>query len=228
MISSSNHCDVSGSDTGIALAWTSYYPVLKTFIYRLVLSSRVASWRGQEEDIVNDIMQETAYRLLERHRKAQRGEAAPIHVLEHMATAIAVNYCRDIRRRDHRLTRSFAHCQESDETIGADYESLNIPEAAIEEVYQQALFLTLAREIAQFPKKQRWVLLCDLASHMSFGEQPTGLQAAFLQVGICLQDYQRPLSSDPAQRSKYTALRYYAYKRIAQLPCIRQLTSEVL
>src|SRR6266536_3782887 len=168
MANSLNHGDVSTSNTDIDLAWNSYYPILKSFVWRLVLSYSVARWKGQEDDIVDDIMQETAYRIIERNRKAQRGDATPIYVLEHMATTIAINHCKDIRRRDRRLIHIFADCPVGADAVEPDYENVNISEIATEGAYRQALFLALAQEIAQSPEKQRQVLLCDLANHMSF------------------------------------------------------------
>ena len=47
---------------------------------------------------------------------------------------------------------------------------------ATEKVYQQELFSVLADEINRFPRKQRTVLLIDLAQRMSFDTEPVPLQ----------------------------------------------------
>ena len=69
--------------------WSDLYASLRALARYLVYSFNVSSWRGQEEDIMEDIVQETARRIIERVRKAERGEAGPIHSLKHMMMVIA-------------------------------------------------------------------------------------------------------------------------------------------
>ena len=139
-----------------------------------------------------------------------------------MIVVIACNYCRDLRRRDkrfvHSITDSSSYVEQA--TDSAPIQDLSVE--ATEQVYQEALFTLLAQEVAQFPYKQREALLVDLANHMSFEEQPTALQKAFLHVDIRLQDYQQVASQDIRQRARQAALLHHAYKRVAQLPDIQQ------
>src|SRR5947209_12441629 len=58
--------------------WDTLYPSLQSLARYLVYALRIPVWRGQEEDMIEDIVQETARRLLERVRKAECGEAEPI------------------------------------------------------------------------------------------------------------------------------------------------------
>src|SRR6266566_2037796 len=64
--------------------WKDLYPVLRSLARYLVYSAHVLSWRGQEEDIIEDVVQETARRLLQRAQKAERGEATSIESLPQM------------------------------------------------------------------------------------------------------------------------------------------------
>src|SRR5439155_1104437 len=80
--------------------WDTLYPSLQSLARYLVYALRIPVWQGQEEDMIEDIVQETARRLLERVRKAERGEAEPIHCLKHMMIVIAKNYCKDLRRSE--------------------------------------------------------------------------------------------------------------------------------
>jgi hypothetical protein len=58
---------------------------------------------------------------------------------------------------------------------------------------------------------------------MSFEDgQPTALQQAFLDVGIRLQDYQGLLPNDPVAKSRHASLLSLAYKRLAQVICLRR------
>src|SRR5712691_2203445 len=208
------------------MVWRELYPSLRLLTRRLVYAFRVPSWRGQEDDIAEDIVQEAARRIIERSQKAGRGEATPIHAFEHMVVVTAYNYCKDMRRRDRRLIHLVVgdYALEGRDIVN-DRDEPDLSEAATEHVYQEALFTLLAREIARFPDKQRRVLLIDLANRMCFGTQPTPLQEAFLKVGIRLQEYQQPLPDDPKERSRCTSLLNHAYKRIAQLGCVRQYAS---
>src|SRR5258707_9500949 len=92
-------------DDTFECAWTEFYPTLLSFTRHLVYSRRIPSWRGQEDDIVNDIVQETARRIFERIQKSARGEATPIQIFERMVIVTARNYCHDLLRRDVRLIR---------------------------------------------------------------------------------------------------------------------------
>lgn len=201
--------------------WADLISVLKPYARHFVYSARLACWHGQEEDIIEDVVQETVRRVLERSQQAERGEALPIYSLEHMGVMIACNYCIDKLRRDRRLQRTFSdgYFLESASSTG---DQMNSFETAIEHVYQEELFARLAHEIAQFPTKQRRALLIDLANRMCFNTQPTSLQEAFLTEGIDLQVYQQPLPNDTIERTKHAALASLAYKRVAKL--IRKCT----
>jgi DNA-directed RNA polymerase specialized sigma24 family protein len=211
-------------DLNSEVTWTDLYSSLRSFARHLVYSFHVSCWRGQEEDIIEDITQETARRLIERARKAERGEADPIYSLKHMMTAIAQNYCRDLRRVDRR----FSHVSPQDTTPGTFInvdEQTHTLDAVAENVFEELIIMTVAHEIASFPNKQRKALLIDLANRMSFDTRPTPLQTAFLQEGIQLKHYQQPLPSDPRERSKHASILSYAYQRIAHLPCVREYIS---
>ncbi len=145
---------------------------------------------------------------------------------EHMVMVIARNCCKDMRRHDCRFTRLVGvSSYVIGESTRCDLDQTLISEVATDQVYQEELFEILAEEIVTFPSKQRQALLIDLANRMSFEEQPTPLQKAFLQVGIRLEEYQQPIPDDFKTRSKYTALLYYAYKRVAQLVRIQEYTA---
>ena len=200
--------------------WSRLYTFLREYIPRIVYAFHFALWRGQEEDVIEDVIQETMRRVTERVQRVQRGDAEPIRSLEHISVVIAANYCRDIIRRDHRLI----HMNE--------YESLPISKRATSEtqdgldiatemVYQHELFSLLADEINRFPCKQRTALLIDLAHRMSFGKRPTPLQEAFLAIGIHLEEYKQCSFGDVEERKRNAALLAHAYKRITKLDSIQ-------
>lgn len=201
-------------------AWIDLIPSLVSTARSLAYSyaSQVSSWQGQEEDLAQDIVQETARRMIERARKAERGEAEPVHS-RNMITTTAQNYCKDLRRRDQRLLRPAAYGAELEGQTG-DQPSLF--DEICEHIDQKQLLEQVAHDIAGFPEKQRTALLIDLANRMSFHGQPTALQQAFLAVGIDLERYLRPLPNDRRERNQHMSLLNYALRRVAHLPCVQE------
>ncbi len=221
MVTKTPALDTSTIDLNSDLTWRKLYPSLESLAKYFVYTLHVPSWRGQEDDVVADIVQETGRRLIERSRKAERGEATPIHSLKNMMIAIAHNYCNDLGRHDRRLSRiqSQVAIQQTPLTM---HDQACVLESGTENVYQESLFKLVAREIASFPAKQRNAVLTDLANRMRFETQPTPLQTAFLEVGIDLRKYQKSLPADPQERSRQVSLVTYAYKRVASLSCVQE------
>jgi DNA-directed RNA polymerase specialized sigma24 family protein len=219
-----NSIGASMPDPASEATWQTLYPALRSHAQCLVYSFRVRSWRGQEEDIIEDVVQETARRVLERSHKAERGEADQIYSLKNLTLVTAHNYCADLRRHDRRL--SHVQSQESLHEANGAGSAIKQPvhplELVTEHVFQEWIFGMIAHEVSKFPEKQRTAVLIDLANRMSFDAQPTPLQQAFLNAGIQLQQYKQELPSDPQARNRHLASLSQAYKRIAHLPCVQQ------
>src|SRR5260370_39516069 len=98
MVICSTYSSVSPTDANFGTAWPKLYPTLRLLVRRLVYSFHIQSWRGQEDDIVEDILQETARRLIEYQKKAEYGEAPPIQMLQRMRVVTPSNYGKDMRR----------------------------------------------------------------------------------------------------------------------------------
>lgn len=203
-------------DPDPTINWAEYYPKLLFTAKCLVYKYRLPCWYGQEEDIAEDVAQETVWRTIERIKKAALGEASPIGSLEHMMVVIAKNYILDMRRREYRLVRLLSSNPTYERRIDVnDLESMS--EIAIEHIYHEWLFRLIAHEIVQMPYKQRYALLIDLANRTSFETNPTSLQAALIAVGIGLQEYQQPLPISRVERLRHASLVSLAYKRLAQI-----------
>lgn len=201
--------------------WKEAYPLLQSFARRLVYTSHVPSWAGQESEVIEDIVQETCRRIIERSQKVDRGEAAPVQSLKNMLLAISHNYCEDLRRRDRRQLRT----QHQDTLFREPREwmaSASLAEVGTENAYNEVLFRLVAREVAAFPNKQRRAILIDLACRMHFGKQSTGLQQAFLDADIDLREYARALPSNPRDKNRHVALVNHAYKRLAYLQQVQR------
>lgn len=223
MVTNFNSTSSQSYDLSSDTAWSILYPLLRSFVTRLVYAFKVPSWYRQEDDVIEDIVQETALRTIEFWQKAERGEAAPIRSLEQVMLTIALNYCRDLRRRDHRLV----HVTQDDfpfEGRSITNDQFTFTEAATENAYRESLFALIAPEVAKFPHKQRRALLIDLANLMAF-DSPTALEEAFLEVGIQLQEYQQPLPESPVERIRHASLLNHAYRRVVNLPCVHEYIS---
>jgi len=201
--------------------WAEGYPQLHRQTRRLVARMKIASWQGQEEDVVWDIVQESMRKVFEYVCKVERNEEEPIQSLTGLLRTTAQNNTLDLRRREKRLFRETP----SNERCFADGE-ISFSELATENVYHERLFRILAHEIALFPSKQRQALLADLAERMAFDRQPTILQAAFQAEGIHLEEYRRTRPLCGRERNRHAALLYQAYQRLKNLEEVKKYLTE--
>jgi DNA-directed RNA polymerase specialized sigma24 family protein len=207
-----------------ALVWEEIYAWLRALVRRLVARFSVAAWRGQESDLIDDIVQETVRRFIERQPRVERGEAEPVYAPRQMLFTIAYNCCKDLYRRERRLIHTGGEAFRASNIGSLASEPVNL-DHVVERVYQEELFALVAQEVARFPRKQQRALLIDLAELMSFDEEPSGLQEAFLTCGIDLRHYQN-WPEDARAHEQRIALRNHAYKRLARLPSIRAFLEE--
>jgi len=214
---------ISTFDFSSEKIWVECIGLLRSYARRFVYSAKVPCWHYQEQDIVEDIVQETIRRFIERCQRAECGKLPPIRSPKHVIVRIARNYCIDIWRRDCRLHHISDHEWLLEFSCAAN-EQTDLLGVASENVYREELFTLLAYEVAQFPAKQRRALLIDLANRMDFDTELTPLQKAFEAEGMDLRMYQCPLPTNPAERARHIALTSLAYKRIAN--CMHKYISE--
>lgn len=208
-----NFSDPQRSELDSDALWINLYAFLRPFVKRLVFSSGISSWRGQEEDLAEDIVQESIVRVFKCIRRAEIGEGAIIISPKALSIVIARNYYEDLRRRDRRFVRIAA-----DDDLHGTYvilqSYLDPSEVAFNNMFIEWLYVKFSMEAMKFSQKQRIALLIDLANRMDFDVRPTPLQKAFLVVGIRLQDYQQPIPKVPIERSRHASNASLAYKRI--------------
>jgi DNA-directed RNA polymerase specialized sigma24 family protein len=195
--------------------WADMINALRPRVRRFVYTTHSAYWHEQEEDIVDDIVQETACRIIERIREIECGKAQPVYALEGFMTVTARNYCTDLEQHDRRLQR----LDDSSPIFPVERDRQSPFEIAIERIYQEELFARLAHEVARFPAKRRRALLIDLAKRMHFDTESTPLQQAFLAEGIDLWAYRQPRPGDSTERTRQASLTSLAYKQIGR--CMR-------
>ena len=204
-------CDLCSDTT-----WQKLSLLLRPLIKHWVYCSHVSSWKGQELDIVEDILQESLFRIFKYAKKAECGEVPPIEMLEHISIVIAHNCCKDMRRKDQRLTRLSLDEQMFVRQVVMPNRS-EVSEIALDNLFREWLYIKVSQDIVKFPEKQRRALLVDLANMMHFDEEPTLLQQAFLKQKIRLQDYQQSLPMNSVERSRHASLLSVALKRVGKL-----------
>ena len=194
--------------------WTELYNRLRPLAKIWAYSAGVAIWKGQENDIAEDIVQAALLKIFQ-YVSACRANGTIIGSLEHLSLVIAKRCFLDMRRRELRFQRFPGSTHVSSEQ--GSLENLVDPsQEAEEKIYEEWLLAASAQTITAFSSKLRAAILADLANNSYFGAEPSPLQQAFLAEGVHLQDYQRVPSNDPAERSRQSALRSLAYKRISQ------------
>ncbi len=202
------------NDASGEAAWKSLYHKLHPCVRKFVYSHRFSLSKGQENDVVEDLLQEAVIRVFKYVKRAAEGHVAPIDSIERFGYTIALNVCRDWWRKERRMQLY----QSLDDGVPEDALSrawvLNPEEVALNLVYQEWIFMKVARDIARFPQKTRQALLIELAERTCFDDEPTPLQKAFLQQGIRLADYQGLKPADPKLRNRHNSLANHAFNRV--------------
>jgi len=175
---------------------------------------------GAKEDVVSDIVQEAICRTLERLRKAERQEAAPVNYPDCLSKTIAYHLFVDFMRKDTRLIPLSQMTRSSDDEV-YEFELADSSEEMSEKVFQESLFNELATEIINFPNKQKFALLVDLANHTNFSTNEAMVRKAFLKVGVRLEDYLGWQPENSIDRSRFASLLSISYKRVAHLNCMK-------
>jgi DNA-directed RNA polymerase specialized sigma24 family protein len=196
--------------------WEVLYPRLSTLIRGWVHTAGVATWKRQEQDLVEDIVQTAIEKIFKSLRDAREHNEV-IDSVPAWSMRIARNCFFDLIRRESRLLHFSQNEMEAEERQLPVMELLADSTLEIEEkLYEEWAITASAKKIATFSTKLRQAILADLANRACFDEEPSTLQQAFLAAGIRLQDYQRAPSPDPAERGRQSALRSLAYKRVSQ------------
>ena len=197
--------------------WENLYLILRPRIATWVCTSGLPLWSKQRNEIIEDIVQDALFKTYAYMLRAARGEARIIESLERISTVTAYHCYVDLFRRDRRL-QPFP--PELDEPGGVPVSSFAIDpaEIALDNVYDELLFIQIARWIADLPNKQRTALLMDLADRMYLDPfELTPLQKALISEGIDMHDYQHPLPEDKPARARHAAHLSLAYKRLKLL-----------
>src|SRR6266566_245960 len=211
--SNSDKCSLKDNTT-----WETLYHFLETRVRLWVRSSHITHWHGLEEEIIEDIVQEaimcTFIYASNYSSSTEEGGIIPCNSLRHISMAIAYKQYQDWRYQESKFVYTRPH-EESIHGYVVIYEQVDPLERVVDSTFQEWYCDLLAGEIAKMPDTLRTALLIDLANRLHFDVQPTRmLQRAFLKAGLRLQDYQRPLRSNPKERRRHEAWLRLAYRWI--------------
>lgn len=194
--------------------WEELYRKLRPRIRNFVYSHKFSLIKGQEADIIEDLLQDAVMRVFKYAKRAKDGCATAIDSIERFGYITALNVCRDWWRKERHRLGSISLDDGMSEDLLSEAEVLNPEEVALNQVYQEWLFMKAARDIAQFPDKTRRALLIELAERAFFDDQLTPLQKAFLCQGIRLSDFQELKPVDQKLRAQHNSLASHAFKRV--------------
>jgi DNA-directed RNA polymerase specialized sigma24 family protein len=201
-------------------AWEKQVSVLRKLVKGWVYSASIPAWRGEEEEVVNELVQEAICRLLERMRKAERQEAEPVNSPDFLSRVIVRHLFIDRVRKEKRLTPLSQLTYASGDDVFA-IELADSSEEVQERVMQEALFNELAAEIAKLPRRQKWALLVDIANRTQYDGNDTLLKQALLKAGIHLESYLK-VQMVGKERSQFASLLCLSYKKIASLNSMKR------
>src|SRR2546423_9987319 len=99
--------DLEGCNLKSSTTWDPLYHLLRTWVRYLVCSSHVSLWRGQEEEVIADIVQEAITRTFSKYssRGQEEGEVT-CDSLQRTSFLNAYQCYQDLRRRDYRFVRA--------------------------------------------------------------------------------------------------------------------------
>lgn len=182
--------------------WRSIYETLAPSVRGLVYSSSIPSWHGQENEIADDIVQETLSRVVGCLVVQRKGDSSDESMIGWLSMSIADELLREQRLLEKRITHLNTLEEQKEEVDGS------------EEVRE--MFEWIIQEICQLPSNQQRALLVDLANQIGMDEAPVAFLEALQEKGIHLSDYQQPLIFSLNERRRTNELASYAYKNLSE------------
>ena len=195
--------------------WHALNKILFSYIKSCLYTYSIIHWIGGEQELAEDVLQETYLRAFRfAHNSEEHEDVPPINNFEALCKTIAKRYILDVRRKDKHFVGSLDNT-----TFFITYETISVSDdpamIAIEDISLYTYMLRFSQAIKRFPEKQRIALLIDLALNADFDDECSSpLERAMWSVGIPLRDYYCELPRDPILRSQHKALASIAYKRL--------------
>jgi DNA-directed RNA polymerase specialized sigma24 family protein len=199
---------------GSEQSWSQLYASLRSPVTMYVHMYAAPTWIEQRYDLIEDIIQEIAMRMFRQTQLNDTNEGTTIRNIESFCHIMVRNYCRDLWRKEKRVSFFPKDTYAFDASIIAYDLSEDPLEATLDDLTTNSVLVETARIIADFPERQRTALLIDLARYNDFGNEPTLLEKVLARVGISLRAYRGALPQNPVERGRHNASLSYAYKRL--------------
>src|SRR5450631_3466925 len=112
-------CDYcSGSEPfSCNLFWDELKSWLKPHILAWLYQYNLPLWLGQEQDIANDVLQETFIRILKYAQRSILTGSRAIETFQSFGMMVAHNYIRDMWRKEYRLIPFTTLSESSENTL---------------------------------------------------------------------------------------------------------------
>ncbi len=187
--------------------WCTLNKTLLSHIRYNLCKYNTTHWMGSEQELAEDVLQETYTRVLHFAQSDEDQECTPlIKNFEALCKTIATRYILDLRRKDKRLVGSLDNTKFSitHETISMSDDPATL---AVEDITLYTHMFTFSQIVKRFPD--------NLARSADFDDEyPRPLERAMWSVGISLREYYCELPHDPILRSRHNALVCLAYRRL--------------
>lgn len=192
-------------------SWLKLYSLLASSVKQEICGTKLQSWKGQEYDLAQDVIQETVVRTFLQMRKAEKGEGVPVLSPNSFSRRVAKNYLLDRVRREARLVRPSCDI-ELQQSMMKNW--IDPCQGVLDAMEIESLFVLIASVIAGFPNKLRNSMLIDLADLTPVDEPFRPLQQALKRVNIDLDMYRNLAPTDEVGKKRHSSLISQGYKRL--------------
>lgn len=200
--------------------WAELRQKLTRYVGKLVRNGSLYAWRGQEEDVIADIVSEAIVQTYDRVEQANRGEAPVVLSIEAFSKTCAYHCFINAVRKDNRIIR-LPQLNDTPWEVRLEENSIDYIGQVDNKLFNRGLFMCIVETLQNFPKKRQRAFLIDMARLAMADKMHPFLRQAFQEAGFHLADPQYHRPSDERERNKITSLTSLAYKQLAQLPSVQ-------
>jgi DNA-directed RNA polymerase specialized sigma24 family protein len=197
--------------------WNTFKGKLSNYILPLIASYNVSYWVNRQQDVVAEVTQQTLINVFLYMRRAAIGRASPIASFEAFCVTSTKHNLIDRWRKERRYLPA---SERTEELFAGMMDEEGSPEDQVvaRMTYLARVKFFISILMNDIPTKQRQAVLIQLANTTGPDEYNfCPWRVALLEYDVCLDDYRRPLPSDPVERSRHASLLSHARKRLLRI-----------
>ncbi|HEY1352793.1 MAG TPA: hypothetical protein VGF67_24525 [Ktedonobacteraceae bacterium] len=195
--------------------WEALYGSLRALVHHWVRSAPLALWRGQEEEIAADIVQEAisdTFRYARDYVCRTREKGIIFwQPLRRVSAVLAYKQYERQRRRDSSFVSVRVH-----QLAAQGYTTFDWRDDPLEPALQERYCEYLAEAILTISSRARTAFLVYLANRTRLQAQPSFLCSALQKRGIHLPNYRVSWPRHPQKQQEYQALLQDACRQLIQ------------